>query len=314
MAKATASGYDHPWKDAIEDLFPYLILFANRRLYKRIDWSKPFRFLEKELRQITKQRSNKGRRYVDKLVQVAMKDGTQEWLYIHIEIQNDRDSEFPKRMFVYHYRLFEKYGENITSLAVLGDLDADWQPKSYSYGRDGCRTTFKFPMLKLLDYEKKWDTLVRSRNPFATVIMAHLKTKQTKGNHAERAKWKLTFLRMAVTRKMPRKDVEAVFKFIDWVMVLPEALDKQVDLELEKSVEVNEMAYVSRWERRGKIEGKIEGKKEGKQEILIRLLKVKFGALPAWVLEKVDKAEVTNLVSWAEAVLFKNTLEDVFSS
>jgi hypothetical protein len=52
-----------------------------------------------------------GRRYVDKLFQVLLKSGLEQWILIHIEVQMDDESEFPERMFIYHYRyrIFDKY-------------------------------------------------------------------------------------------------------------------------------------------------------------------------------------------------------------
>jgi hypothetical protein len=177
MPNQQKSGYDHPWKDTVEDLFPQMIKFTNRRLYKEIDWSKPYTALNKELRQVVRPKPGTGRRYVDNLIKVHLKEGGSELLYIHIELQNDRDDDFPRRLYVYHYRLFEKFGDKIWTMAVLGDTDPQWRPSSYRHGRLGCRITFKFPIIKLIDYERKWHQLERSRNPFALVVMAHLMAK-----------------------------------------------------------------------------------------------------------------------------------------
>ena len=73
--------------------------------------------------------------------------------------------DFGKRMYVYHYRLFDKYEWQIVSLAVLGDERANWRPTSYDYSLWDCEMLFKFPIVKLLDYEGKWEILDRSNNP-----------------------------------------------------------------------------------------------------------------------------------------------------
>ncbi|MBA4466318.1 hypothetical protein FHK98_12570, partial [Cylindrospermopsis raciborskii CS-506_A] len=49
--------------------------------------------------------------------------------------------------------------------------------------------------VKLLSYEEKWSELEESNNPFAIVVMAHLKTKATKGKPEEREKWKWILIR-----------------------------------------------------------------------------------------------------------------------
>jgi len=73
-------------------------------------------------------------------------------LLIHIEIQVSRDGRFEKRMYIYAYRLFDKYDHEVVSLAILGDDEEGWRPDHYAMGRFGCRTEFTFPAIKLLDY------------------------------------------------------------------------------------------------------------------------------------------------------------------
>ncbi len=50
----------------------------------------------------------------------------------------DDEREFPVRMFVYHYRIFDKYNRReVVSFAVLGDDNPNWRPQSYTYQRWG---------------------------------------------------------------------------------------------------------------------------------------------------------------------------------
>jgi hypothetical protein len=314
MSNSQKSGYDHPWKDAVEDLFPQMIKFTNRRLYNKIDWSKPYTPANKELRQVIRPKPGVGRRFVDNLIKVHLKEGGTELLYIHIELQNDRDDDFPKRLYVYHYRLFEKFGDKIWSMAVLGDTDPQWRPSSYSHGRLGCRTTFKFPIIKLIDYEKKWHYLERSRNPFALVVMAHLMAKRTKNKPQQRIRWKINLIRLVMARKRPRKEIIALLRFIDWIIDLDPPLDKQFDQALKIELEGQPMEYLTYWERKGKKEGKKEGKVEGKKELLLALLQDKFGKLPAWAMEKLNKADTPAIESWSLSTLRKNSLEEILSA
>jgi hypothetical protein len=50
-----------------------------------------------------------GRRYVDKLVKIWTVDGAERWVLIHIEVQTEREAEFPQRVYVYNYRNFDRY-------------------------------------------------------------------------------------------------------------------------------------------------------------------------------------------------------------
>ena len=48
-------------------------------------------------------------------------DGQETWVLIHIEVQAQVDADFSERMFVYHYRLFDRFRRPVVSLAILGD-------------------------------------------------------------------------------------------------------------------------------------------------------------------------------------------------
>ena len=47
------------------------------------------------------------------------------------------DGKFPWRMYVYTYRIFDKYNKEVASFAVLGDDNPSWRPRSYGYERWG---------------------------------------------------------------------------------------------------------------------------------------------------------------------------------
>lgn len=90
----------------------------RERLYKEIDWSKGYKTLDKELIKISKKAQIKNK-VADKLAEVTLKTGEQINVHIHIEIQGKKESSFEKRMFIYYYRIFERYRKPIASLAIL---------------------------------------------------------------------------------------------------------------------------------------------------------------------------------------------------
>src|SRR5882672_5967868 len=100
--------YDTPWKEALDCYLKWFIAFLFPQIHEAIDWSKGFESLDKELQQIMPD-AEVGRRYVDKLVKVWRMDGVEEWVLIHIEVQYSADDNFAKRMFIYHYRLLDRY-------------------------------------------------------------------------------------------------------------------------------------------------------------------------------------------------------------
>jgi hypothetical protein len=77
---------------------------------------------------------------------------------------------------------------------------------------------FRFPIVKLLDYQSRWSELEESQNPFAIVVMAHLKTKETKKDLPARKEWKFTLTRMLYEREYEREDIINLFRFLDWIL------------------------------------------------------------------------------------------------
>ena len=142
-----------------------------------INWERPHEFLDKEFQQIARE-AELGRRYADKLVKVWQIRGEEIWLLIHVEIQAKSEDNFAQRMFSYNLQIFDKFAKPAISLSILCDADLTWRPNQYGYNYPDCGLHFRFETVKLLDYQNRWTKLEKSDNPFATVVMAHLKTQQ----------------------------------------------------------------------------------------------------------------------------------------
>ena len=107
--------YDEGWKEVIETFFPQFLSFFFPQIDRGIDFGKGYTFLDKELNSIDK-KGLTGRKVVDKLVRVRRKDGAEQWLLIHIEVQGYPQKRFEQRMYVYNYRAFDQYSQDVVSL------------------------------------------------------------------------------------------------------------------------------------------------------------------------------------------------------
>jgi hypothetical protein len=170
--KTPLTEYDSPWKQMLQLYFEDFMQFFFPQAHAQIDWSRGFEFLDQELQQVVRD-AELGKRLIDKLVKIYRIGGEESWLLIHIEIQSQEETDFPKRMFVYNYRIFDRYDRSVASLAILGDDNINWRPSQFGYDLFGCTVDFQFPVIKLLDYKQRLSELEASRNPFATVVMAH---------------------------------------------------------------------------------------------------------------------------------------------
>ncbi len=286
--------YDNPWKEALELYFKDFMSFFFPYIHAEIDWSKGYEFLDKELEKIVRD-AETGRRYADKLVKVFLLNGGETWLLIHIEIQDDRDSEFEKRMFVYNYRISDRYDREVVSLAVLTDTSAKWRPGKYTKGRWGCQTVFRFPVIKLTDYRKKWKKLEQDQNPFSLVVMAHLKSKSVKKGES-RKRWKLHLMRLLFERGYDRQDILELFRFIDWLVELPEDMERQFQEELTEITEEKKMPYMTSIERLAR------------KEMLLEYISTRFASVPDDVAAAVNSIKVGDMLKhlFHHAILCKN--------
>jgi hypothetical protein len=224
------------------------------------------------------------------------------------------------RLYIYNYRLFDRYDRPVVSLAVLSDTRPNRRPDRYGYQLWGCEVGIKFPVVKLRDYRTRWSELEQSDNPFAIVVMAHLQTQATRRNPEARLNEKLQIVRRLYERGYSRQDVLNLFRFIDWILVLPAGLEARFQVELANFEAERNMPYVTSIERMGIEKGLQQGRQEGRQEgiqqgetsLLRRLLVRRFGALPSWTEQRLEQASLEELERWADRVLDASTLAEVF--
>jgi hypothetical protein len=167
--KKPAKLEDSAWKDILEDLFPQFLEFFFYDLYKEIDFSKKPIFMDKELEKILKT-SKTGKRFADKLVKIYLKDGSERWCLCHVEVQGKKEKNFSERIYIYNYRIFDRYHKNVVSLVVLTDEDENFRPCHYEFTIDGFSLVFKYPLVKIIDYKDRLDKIKKSENPFAVVV------------------------------------------------------------------------------------------------------------------------------------------------
>jgi hypothetical protein len=257
--------YDSPWKEILALRFPDFMAFFFPEIARQIDWTRGYETLDKELRQISRE-SHVGFRLADNLFKVWKKDGIEAWVLAHVEVQGRKETEFGERVFVYHTRIRDLYKRPVVSLAVLADDNPHWHISEYRESLWGCRTTFEFPAVKLLDYRDRWAELESSGNPFAVVVMAHLRNRETRKDVASRFQFKLRLSKSLYRRGWSKQEIVNLYRFIDWIMALPKELETAFHQELAKYEREVNMPYVTTAERIGIEKGLKEGKTAGKKE------------------------------------------------
>lgn len=260
------------------------LLFPD--IHPKIDWSKGYEFLDKELQQIGSEADN-GRCHADKLAKVHTREGDETWVLIHVEVQGERETTFAARMYTYHFRLLDRYGVDVVSLAVLADTSDTFRPNGYQRRRWGCEVDFRFPIAKLLDLGRRWEELEVSDNVFALVVMAQLKAKEVRDGQ-ERKRWKLYLIRLMYERGYARADILSLFRIMDWMLRLPKGLEREFWTQLHEIEEDRNMPYVTSVERIGRE----EGLKQGLEQVRLETARNMIQETP---LDDVTIARVTGL-------------------
>ena len=119
-------------------------------------------------------------------------------------------------MFVYHYRIFDKYDKPVASFAILADRHRHWRPNSWGFAFAGSKLLLEFSIVKLIDYEPKIEELLRMDNAFGLITAAHLLTQQTRKKSEERYHAKLRLIRLLYERQWERLRIVELLRVIDW--------------------------------------------------------------------------------------------------
>jgi hypothetical protein len=161
--------------------------------------------------------------------------------------------------------------------------------------------------VKLLDWRDRIDELESSTNPFATVVMAHLKVIETKNNVDQRKAWKFRLTRGLYEKGYDRQEILDLYRFIDWILALPEAVEREFWQELQVFEEERKVTYVTNAERfgfeRGIEKGIEQGMTQEARSLILRQLTRRIGMLAPNIESQISTLSVSQLESLGEALL-----------
>lgn len=268
------------WKGVMEDLFGDFLHFFFPAAASDFDLERGVAFLDKELDRLLPApgRATEGVRFADKLARVFLKDGSENYLLVHVEIQAQKGKEdFAQRMFRYWYRIRDKYRVPVTALAILIDSDEDFHPRVY---REKCldtELTYVFNTYKVLRQNE--DALLRDPNPFALVVLTALKALKNKGaGDGKLLDIKRGLLREMLARDLDPKRRKAIFNFMDYTLHLreeeaQEAFEQEVNQITERSITMGTEEFLLQEARlEGEAHGVEQGRLEGKGQFVKYLI------------------------------------------
>jgi hypothetical protein len=202
------------WKGMLEEVFDDLLRFVFPNADRVFDMKRGFEFLDKELGEMYPEPDKKSdTKFVDKLVKVFQRNGIEEWVLCHVEVQGTNDKEFAKRMFKYYARIFDRFDRPMTAIAIFTGKDGKKMPDIYVQKYMGAELNYKYNTLCILDYDDR--RLAAMKNPFALVMLAAKKA-LLKGENLDEAllKQKLSIANLLIKRGYSQEKTNAILTFL----------------------------------------------------------------------------------------------------
>lgn len=217
MSKSSNRVDDQLWKSILEQTFAHFLEFFFENAAVIFDLSKPFDYLDKEFESLFPPEPNgKGVRFVDKLVKVYLKDGGEQFVLCHIEVQSSRSKgDLAERMFRYYYKISDKYQVPISAIAILADDNRSYYPSVYVKEFMGTILHYRFNSYKVLHQDEV--ALRLNKNPFSVVVLTTLLAITNKNISDDKLKdIKHDLYEQMMSRKMDKSTRQGLYNFLTY--------------------------------------------------------------------------------------------------
>ncbi len=264
------------WKVMIEELsFEFMDYFLPEWAENNVDRNKPCEFLDTELANI-QDKIVLGLKRADKLIKVFLKDGTEKFIYFHVEVQGYKDDNFSERMFITFYRLYEKYSpQKIMAFALYSDENKNYKPSEFVYEYETVELVYRFATFKIL--HKSLDELYVKDNIFSFVMLAVRRALDRKSQKdTAQLKWKTDLIKDLVEAGYSDKKIDHVLYFIYYYIgikdnTITQKLDSNIATitKQQKNMSIPEIvrnAYIEAAE----IKGEARGEAKTKDKMILR--------------------------------------------
>lgn len=304
---------DSPWKELLEHQLALALAFFYPSVHADLDWSRDFVALDQELRKLAPQGAV-GKRVADRLIQ-AFQRGSGDARFLHLEVQGQGEDEFARRVHTCNYRGEDRLGQHVVSLVILIDDDPDWRPGEYVASQYGCTRTLTFPVVKLLDYRGREAELEAGANPVGLFVVAQLESRRTRDDPPARAAVKLRLIENLHARKMDEEDLRQWYRYLDWLLALPEELEAQLWDEITRREKEGKMTFVTYGERvgiqKGMEKGMEKGRQEGAADTIEAVLAARFGDEGRALMPAIRKVgEIDRLLQLTQQLVAAATLDE----
>jgi hypothetical protein len=267
------------WKVVMEEVFDDLLRFIFPDADKVYHMERGFEFLDKELAEMYPEPDKEAAtRFADKLVKVYRRDGEEDCVLCHVEIQGETKKTdrllFADRMFRYFSRIWDRYRKPVSAVAIFTGRDGKKMPDRFEYAYRNTRLLYRYPTISILDFTDK--ELGQSDNPFAHVILAaRASLLEGKIPEPELLEQKILIARKLLSKGFSIRKIRAIFVFLEnYVLFEDPEMNRNFKQRIQSHDKNNIMGIdeyikmVSREEglEEGRAEGLAEGRAKGLEQ------------------------------------------------
>ena len=273
---------DRLWKGGLDAFIEPAIHYFLADYAHVYDFSTPVVALDAELAKLYPDNTVEGR-IADKLVRIKRKDGRYQWVVLHTEVQGKPDANFDKRMFQMFYRIYDRFDQQVVSLAILTDGSDSFRPGSFRLNESGTDMHFQYTTFKLKDYQPH--ELLQGKNPFGFMLMAAWYHLYGGESDQQRLENKMAILRLLFAAGLPKNETRKLMNFVMFYTKFDDStfmskLELTIQAEFHQEIKAMTIEEAVNWFlkeegrdegleqglEQGRKEGRDEGRKEGRDE------------------------------------------------
>jgi predicted transposase YdaD len=254
-----------------------------------------------------------GEKYEADLLVKARFQGKESFFVVHLEHQAQYQKTFPRRMFRYFSRLYEKHNLPVYPIALFSySTPKDPEPNTHEVEFPN-KVVLRFNYDTIQLNRLNWRDFLQQENPVATALMARMNIAKQ-----DRRRVKYECLSLMSRLNLDPARMKMISGFIDTYLRLTPEEETLLEAEIatmEPTQREVIMQIVTSWMEKGLQQGRQEGKQEGKQEealaLILRQLTRRIGEVTPQLQERLSQLSLTQLEDLAEALLDFSTEENL---
>jgi flagellar biosynthesis/type III secretory pathway protein FliH len=164
-----------------------------------------------------------------------------------------------------------------------------------------------------------WDRalLEMQTNMFATIVLSHRDAMDTQNDAEERARRKIARYRRMLQQGHAAEDIRSLLNLLDYLLRLPPPLAQEANAAMRQVEEEFAVSFITSFEETGIAIGIEKGRAEGLQQGIAAILRLRFGAESAPLMEEIsqiaDLATLEAILAQAETAPTLDAIHQVYA-